>query len=77
MFSVKGFAAGADVTPYSGSAAVAIMASNIAASVSLGGVQRFPLWIKVPPGVRTNSKAVPADFLCSGKRGGITEGHFD
>ena len=81
MFSVKGFAAGKNVTPYSGSAAAAIMASNIAASIAApkravssvelqtsateklrkedlinetdnepiaGGVQHFPLWIKVP-----------------------------
>jgi hypothetical protein len=34
MFSAKGFAAGEDVTPYSGSAAAAIMGSNIAASIA-------------------------------------------
>lgn len=81
MFSAKGFAAGRDVTPYFGSAAAAITASNIAASIAApkravnsdelqtsateklqredlinatdseliaGGVQNFPLWIKVP-----------------------------
>ena len=34
MFSVKGFAAGKNVTPSSGSAAAAIMASNIAVSLA-------------------------------------------
>jgi hypothetical protein len=34
MFSVKGFAAGKNVTPYSGSAVTAIMASNIAVSIA-------------------------------------------
>jgi len=34
MFSVKGFAAGKNVTPSSGSAAAAIMASSIAVSVA-------------------------------------------
>ncbi len=34
MFSVKGFAAGKDVTPSSGSAAAAIMANNIAVSIA-------------------------------------------
>jgi hypothetical protein len=34
MFSAKGFAAGEDVTPYSGFAAVAIMASNTAANIA-------------------------------------------
>jgi len=34
MFSDKGFAAGMDVTLYSGFAAVAIVASNIAASIA-------------------------------------------
>ena len=34
MFSVKGFAAGKNVTPSSGSAAAAIMASNIAVSIA-------------------------------------------
>jgi hypothetical protein len=34
MFSAKGFAVGKNVTPYSGSAAAAIMASNIAASIA-------------------------------------------
>ena len=81
MFSVKGFAAGKNVTPSSGSAVTAIMASSIAVSIAAlkpavssvelqtsgterlwkeslinatdsehiaGGVQHFPLWIKVP-----------------------------
>jgi hypothetical protein len=34
MFSVKGFAAGKNATPYSGSAAAAIMDSNIVASIA-------------------------------------------
>jgi hypothetical protein len=34
MFSVKGFVVGKNVTPYSGSAAAAIMVSNIAASIA-------------------------------------------
>lgn len=34
MFCVKGFAAGNNVTPSSGSAAAAIVASNIAASIA-------------------------------------------
>ena len=34
MFSVKGFAVGKNVTPSSGSAAAAIMANNIAASIA-------------------------------------------
>ena len=84
MFSAKGFAAGKDVTPYSGSAAAAITDSNIVAIIAApkraassdgpqisateklrkddsingtgsepidGGVQHFPLWIKVPPNV--------------------------
>jgi hypothetical protein len=84
MFSAKGFAVGKNVTPYSGSAAAAIMASNIVASIAApkravsnvgpqtsateklwkedlinatgneriaGGVQHFPLWIKVPPNI--------------------------
>jgi hypothetical protein len=34
MFSAKGFAVGKNVTLYSGSAAAAIMASNIAASIA-------------------------------------------
>jgi hypothetical protein len=34
MFSAKGFAAGEDVTPYFGSAAAAIVASNIAVSIA-------------------------------------------
>jgi hypothetical protein len=34
MFSVKGFAIGKNVTPSSGSAATAIMASNIAVSIA-------------------------------------------
>ena len=34
MFSVKGFAVGKNVTPSSGSAAIAIMANNIAASIA-------------------------------------------
>ena len=34
MFSAKGFAAGTDATPYSGSAAAAIMVSNIVASIA-------------------------------------------
>jgi len=34
MFSVKGFAAGKNVTPSSGSAAAAIMASDIAVSIA-------------------------------------------
>jgi hypothetical protein len=34
MFCAKGFAVGKNVTPYSGSAAAAIMASNIAASIA-------------------------------------------
>lgn len=81
MLSAKGFAAGMDVTLYSGSAAAAIVASNIVAIIAapkhaassdepqisateklwkedlinatdseriVGGVQHFPLWIKVP-----------------------------
>jgi hypothetical protein len=35
MFSVKGFAVGKNVTPFSGSAGVAIVASNIAASIAV------------------------------------------
>ncbi len=34
LFSVKGFAAGKNVTPSSGSAAAVIMASNIAAGIA-------------------------------------------
>jgi hypothetical protein len=34
MFSVKGFAVGKNVTPYFGSAAAVIMASNIAVSIA-------------------------------------------
>jgi hypothetical protein len=82
MLSAKGFAAGMDVTPYSGSAAAAITDSNIVVNIAApkhaassdepqisateklwkedlinatdseliaGGVQHFPLWIKVPP----------------------------
>jgi hypothetical protein len=84
MFSANGFAAGEDVTLYSGSAAAAIAASNIVAIIAApkraassdepqisateklwkedlinatdseliaGGVQYFPLWIKVPPNI--------------------------
>jgi hypothetical protein len=97
MFSAKGFAAGRDVTPYFGSAAAAIVASNIVASIAeakravssdelqtsateklwkeclinatdseriAGGVQRFPLWIKVPLSIRMLAASSRLYFLC-------------